>query len=130
VEGEPRQLPAGIDLSAYRIVQEALTNSLKHAGPARAVVRVCHGSRALEVQVWDDGRGEGPVADDGSGSAFGRRPLGSDRQVRRSGRSAGHGLIGMRERVALFGGSLEVGRRPGGGLLVAARLPLDGGDQP
>jgi signal transduction histidine kinase len=76
VEGEPRQLPAGIDLSAYRIVQEALTNSLKHAGPARAVVRVCYGSRALEVQVWDDGRGEGPVAD-GSGSAFGRRPLDS-----------------------------------------------------
>jgi signal transduction histidine kinase len=79
------------------------------------VVRVCYGSRALEVQVWDDG----------SGSAFGRRPLDSDRQNRRSG----HGLIGMRERVALFGGSLEVGSRPGGGFLVAARLPLNGGDQ-
>jgi signal transduction histidine kinase len=108
VEGEPRQLPAGIDLSAYRIVQEALTNSLKHAGPARAVVRVCYGSRALEVQVWDDGRG---------GVRNGRAE------------GDGHGLIGMRERVALFGGSLEVGSRPGGGFLVAARLPLDGGDQ-
>ena len=131
VEGEPRQLPAGIDLSAYRIVQEALTNSLKHAGPARAVVRVCYGSRALEVQVWDDGRG---AADDGVESAEGRRPTDSDR-LRRSAdrqisRSAGHGLIGMRERVALFGGSLEVGSRPGGGFLVAARLPLDGGEAP
>jgi signal transduction histidine kinase len=116
VEGEPRQLPAGIDLSAYRIVQEALTNSLKHAGPAKATVRVCHGTRALEVQVWDNG----------SGSAFGRHPSDSDRQVRRSG----HGVIGMRERVALFGGSLEVGSRPGGGFLVAARLPLDGGEPP
>jgi signal transduction histidine kinase len=108
VEGEPRQLPAGIDLSAYRIVQEALTNSLKHAGPARAVVRVCYGAKALEVQVWDDGRGAaGP-----NGRAEGD----------------GHGLIGMRERVALFGGSLEVGTRQGGGFLVAARLPLDGGE--
>jgi signal transduction histidine kinase len=111
VEGEPRPLPAGIDLSAYRIVQEALTNSLKHAGPARATVRVCYGSRALEVQVWDDGRGRnGRVAEDG-------RPDGD-----------GHGLIGMRERVALFGGELEVGPRPGGGFRVAVRLPLEGGE--
>jgi signal transduction histidine kinase len=123
VEGEPRQPPAGIDLSAYRIVQEALTNSLKHAGPARAVVRVCYGAGALEVQVWDDGRG---AADNGLESAFGRRSADSDRQNRRSG----HGLIGMRERVALFGGSLEVGSRPGGGFLAAARLPLDGGEAP
>jgi len=57
LDGEPRQLPAGIDLSAYRIVQEALTNSLKHAGPAQATVRVRYGTKALEVQVWDDGRG-------------------------------------------------------------------------
>jgi signal transduction histidine kinase len=105
VEGEPRQLPAGIDLSAYRIVQEALTNSLKHAGPAKATVRVRYGARALDVQVSDNGRGAARVADDGHT----------------------HGLIGMRERVALFGGALEVGSRPGGGFLVAARLPLDGG---
>jgi signal transduction histidine kinase len=103
VEGEPRQLPAGIDLSAYRIVQEALTNSLKHAGPATATVRLRYGRKALEVQVSDDGRGARTNGD-------------------------GHGLIGMRERVALFGGVLEVGTRPGGGFQVAARLPLDGGE--
>ena len=112
VEGEPRQLPAGIDLSAYRIVQEALTNSLKHAGPAQATVRVRYGTKALEVQVADDGRGAPPEAADPNGRAEGD----------------GHGLIGMRERVALFGGLLEVGARPGGGFLVAARLPLDGGE--
>jgi signal transduction histidine kinase len=111
VEGEPRQLPAGVDLSAYRIVQEALTNSLKHAGPTRATVRVCYDTKALEVQVWDDGHGP-PPAVGANGAAEGD----------------GHGLIGMRERVALFGGSLEVGPRPGGGFRVAARLPLDGGD--
>jgi signal transduction histidine kinase len=105
VEGEPRPLPAGIDLSAYRIVQEALTNSLKHAGPARATVRICYGRAALEVQVWDDGRGANGRVD-----------------------GEGHGLIGMRERVALFGGELEVGPRPGGGFRVAARLPLESGD--
>jgi signal transduction histidine kinase len=105
VEGEPRPLPAGIDLSAYRIVQEALTNSLKHAGPARATVRIRYSGRALEVHVWDDGRGR-------NGSPDGD----------------GHGLIGMRERVALFGGALEVGPRPGGGFRVAARLPLEGGE--
>jgi signal transduction histidine kinase len=138
VEGEPRQLPAGVDLSAYRIVQEALTNSLKHAGPARATVRVCYGTKALEVQVWDDGHG--PPPPEGSGEPRergGLRPPRSprpgvpvDRAVGANGAAEGdaHGLIGMRERVALFGGSLEVGPRPGGGFRVAARLPLDGGD--
>jgi signal transduction histidine kinase len=116
VDGEPRQLPAGIDLSAYRIVQEALTNSLKHAGPATATVRLRYGSKALDVQVSDDGQGVE--------SASGRPGSDSDGQDRRSG----HGLIGMRERVALFGGALEVGTRPGGGFQVAARLPLDGGE--
>jgi signal transduction histidine kinase len=117
VEGEPRQLPAGIDLSAYRIVQEALTNSLKHAGPATATVLVAYGDHDLTVRVDDDGKGVE--------SASGRQGSDSDRQNRRS---AGHGLIGMRERVALFGGALEVGTRPGGGFQVAARLPLDGGE--
>ncbi|HJW61486.1 MAG TPA: histidine kinase, partial [Actinomycetota bacterium] len=88
VEGEPRPLPAGVDLSAYRIVQEALTNSLKHAGPARAKVRICYGREVLEVQVTDDGNG--------SESAFGRRPIDSDRQDRRSadrrGGRSGNGL--------------------------------------
>jgi len=98
-------------------VQEALTNSLKHAGPARAKVRICYGREVLEVQVTDDGNG--------SESAFGRRPVDSDRQDRRSG----NGLIGMRERVAMLGGTLDAGARPGGGYRVAARLPLDSGQR-
>jgi signal transduction histidine kinase len=131
VEGDPRPLPAGVALSAYRIVQEALTNSLKHAGPARASVRVRYGRDVLEVQVTDDGEAasdERPAAGNGSEPPSAAitpfRPAGSpvgDRQDRRSG----HGLIGMRERVALFGGTLETGPRPDGGYRVAARLPLD-----
>jgi signal transduction histidine kinase len=127
VEGEPRPLPAGVDLSAYRIVQEALTNSLKHAGPARASVRLCYGREALEVQVLDDGPGPGP-APVGGGLAVvtlgpgGVLSVGSSRPTA----GGGHGLIGMRERVALFGGTLEAGLRPGGGYRVAAHLPLSG----
>ena len=102
-EGEPRPLPSGVDLSAYRITQEALTNAFKHAGPAHAVVRVCYGADVLEVQVVDDGRGAAAdVASDGGGN----------------------GLVGMRERVALFGGELRAGPRAGGGYEVKARLPL------
>ncbi len=102
VGGERRPLPPGVDLSAYRIVQEALTNTLKHAGPARADVRVVQGARELELIVTDDGTLAGP----------------------RNGSGAGQGLIGMRERVALFGGSLDAGPRAGGGFRVHARLPL------
>jgi signal transduction histidine kinase len=109
VEGAPPQLPPGIDLSAYRIVQEALTNVLKHAGSARAQVVICHGDREVAIEVTDDGHG--PAA----GTA------------RRAG--TGHGLIGLRERVALFGGDLEVGPRPGGGFRVAARLPFETGER-
>ena len=103
MEGEPRTLPSGVDLSAYRIVQEALTNALKHAGPARAVVRVCYGEEAVEVQVIDDGRG----------AAADPAPLGG-----------GNGLVGMRERVAMLEGDLQAGPRTGGGYEVKARLPL------
>ena len=113
VQGTRRPLPPSLDLSAYRIVQEALTNSLKHAGPAHAEVVICYGREDLEVTVTDDG----------SASASGRRPSDSDRQLRRSG----HGLVGMRERVALFGGELPAGPRPDGGFAVRARLPLDTG---
>jgi signal transduction histidine kinase len=105
VEGTPSQLPAGVDLSAYRIVQEALTNVVKHAGPARAQVRIRYGDQEVTVEVTDDGRGVGALAGDG-----------------RAG--VGHGLIGMRERVAAFNGDLEASPRPGGGFRVAARLPL------
>jgi signal transduction histidine kinase len=101
-QGEPAELPSGLDLSAYRIVQEALTNALKHAGPARAHVTVSYRPDALELDVTDDGRG----GTNGNGNA------------------GGHGLVGMRERVALFEGSLETGARPEGGYRVHARLPL------
>src|SRR5215207_6834151 len=99
VEGRPAPLPAGLDLSAYRIVQEALTNLVKHAGPARAQVTIRYGDREVAVEVTDNGRGVGAVAGDGR-------------------RRTGHGLIGMRERVQAFGGDLEVGPRPGGGFRV------------
>ncbi|MGH9224003.1 MAG: sensor histidine kinase [Acidimicrobiales bacterium] len=103
VEGEPRPLDSGVDLSAYRIVQEALTNTLKHAGPAEAHVVVRYGAGDVELEITDDGRGGG--ADSGNGAAD------------------GHGLVGMKERVSLFGGELRAGPRPGGGYLVRARLP-------
>jgi signal transduction histidine kinase len=102
VEGEPRPLSPGLDLSAYRILQEGLTNALKHAGPATAEVVVRYGPRDLELEVRDDGRGGGSGANGG-----------------------GHGLTGMRERVALYGGELSAGPRPGGGFALAARLPLE-----
>ena len=101
VEGTPRALSLGVDLSAYRIVQEALTNSLRHAGGASARVVVRYEPDAVELEVADDGPGS-PADPEASG---------------------GHGLIGMRERVQLFGGELEAGPRPGGGFLVRARLP-------
>jgi signal transduction histidine kinase len=101
IEGEPVHLPAGVDLSAYRIVQEALTNVVKHAGGAAAEVVIRYRERALELDVVDDGHSR-PVDVNG----------------------AGHGLIGMRERVALYGGTLEAGTRDGGGYAVRARLPF------
>ncbi|MFL6271609.1 MAG: sensor histidine kinase [Actinomycetes bacterium] len=105
VEGRPAQLPAGVDLSAYRIVQEALTNVVKHAGPARAQVAIRYRDHEVMVEVTDDGRGAAAPTGDGRARV-------------------GHGLIGMRERVAVFGGDLQTGPRPGGGFRVAARLPL------
>ncbi len=100
VEGEPVELPPGIDVSAYRIVQEALTNALKHAGPARAHVFLRYRENELELEILDDGAGATTV----SGSGF--------------------GLEGMRERVEVYGGELESGRRPEGGYALRARLPL------
>jgi signal transduction histidine kinase len=102
-EGERAALPVGIDLSAYRIVQEALTNTVRHARATRAEVTLVYGVDALEVDVRDDGRASG-----GNGESPG-----------------GHGLVGMRERAALLGGTLEAGPQPGGGYRVHARLPLE-----
>ena len=107
VEGLPPTLPAVVDLSAYRVVQEALTNSLKHAGPgASATVTLAYENDELRVEVVDDGRGSKP-------SALGAVVAG-----------AGRGLVGMRERVGLTGGALTVGRRFDGGFGVAATFPL------
>jgi signal transduction histidine kinase len=101
VEGDPVELPPGIDLSAYRIVQEALTNALRHAGPARARVSVRYRPTRLELEIENDGRTDG----NGSGE--------------------GQGLVGMEQRVALFGGELTAGPRPGAsGYRVKATLPL------
>jgi signal transduction histidine kinase len=100
VEGEPLPIPAGVDLTAYRLVQEGLTNALKHARAKRAQVLVRYTDGAIEVTVSDDGRGAG------------------------SGDGGGHGLVGMRERVAVYGGELEAGPRPEGGYRLRAKLPL------
>jgi signal transduction histidine kinase len=100
VEGEPAELPPGVDLSAYRVIQEALTNALKYAGPANAWVTVRWKDTELELEIENDGRSE-PGGDGG-----------------------GHGLDGLRERVALVGGSIESGPRSGGGFVVKAHLPL------
>jgi signal transduction histidine kinase len=126
VEGERRPLPAGVDLSAYRIVQEALTNALRHGGAGQARVVVRYGKHDLELRIEN---GAEPPSAAAAQLRPADSPVGSDRQDRRSGRS-GHGLIGMRERVALFGGTLEAGARPGGGYRVAASLPLDSGSTP
>jgi signal transduction histidine kinase len=100
VEGEPRDLPPGVDLSAFRIVQEALTNALRHAGPARAWVVLRYGADELELEISDDGAGSGDAS------------------------ASGYGLVGMRERVSVYGGELEAGPQPEGGYALRVRLPL------
>ena len=105
VDGEPRPLDAGVELSAYRIVQEALTNTLKHARGARARVELRYQARTLEIEGGDEG-------------GTGRHDLGDPGH-------AGRGLVGMAERAALFGGELEAGPTPTG-FRVMARLPVDG----
>jgi signal transduction histidine kinase len=102
VEGEPVALPPGEALAAYRIVHEALTNARKHAGAARVDVRVRYVPGALELAVENEA--DGPVAERWD--------------------AGGHGVVGMRERVSLYGGSLDVGPRPEGGFSVRARLPI------
>jgi len=102
VEGTRMPLSPGVDLSAYRIVQEGLTNALKHARGANTEVTVRYGDDAVEVAIEDDGPGA------------------------KNGTELGHGLVGMRERVALYGGTLEAGPRPQGGFVLRARLPVEG----
>jgi len=100
IEGEASQLPAGVDLTAYRLVQEGLTNVVKHAQASRAEVLVEYGDSYLEVTVRDDGKGIG------------------------NGDGGGHGLVGMRERVSVYGGELDAGPQTGGGYRLRAKLPL------
>jgi signal transduction histidine kinase len=107
VRGEPRPLPATVELNAYRIVQEALTNSLKHAGPTRATVTLDYEGEALRVEVADQGNGA-------------KEPAGAPRA------SSGYGLLGMQQRAALLGGQLVAGPDQGSGFTVMVRLPLAG----
>jgi signal transduction histidine kinase len=102
VDGEPFRLPVAIDLSAYRIVQEGLTNALKHASASQAHVHIRYAADELRIQVSDDGDG---VAD----------PVGT-----------GHGLVGVRERVKLYGGEMTAGTANGGGFRLTTSLPLSG----
>jgi signal transduction histidine kinase len=102
VDGESAPLPRGLDLSAYRIIQEGLTNALKHAQASQADVVVRYGADELRIDVRDDGHG--PVTGDG----------------------LGHGLVGVRERVRIYGGEMSAGLADGGGFLLSTRLPLDG----
>jgi signal transduction histidine kinase len=101
VEGARRTLPPGVDLTAYRIVQEALTNARKHGGAGRAQVTIRYGREALDVEIRND------------------------RRRARVAKEAGHGLVGMRERVSLYGGELEAGPQGEGGYAVRARLPVE-----
>jgi signal transduction histidine kinase len=106
VAGEPRPLPPGLDVSAYRIVQEALTNTVKHSMARRVRVCIRYDVRELGIDVTDDGPAKGSVTENG-----------------------GHGLVGMRERVGLYGGKLTVGPRAGAGFSVEASLPLNSADR-
>jgi signal transduction histidine kinase len=101
IEGERPELPTGIDLSAYRIVQEGLTNALKHSKGAHAEVVIRYIDSSVQLEISDDGLGGA------------------------NGDGKGHGLVGMRERVALYGGTLEAGPREGGGFVLRAKLPVE-----
>ena len=113
VHGEPRPLPASIDLAAFRIVQEALTNIVRHAGAGAANVELTYGSDDLTVQVDDDGHG--------AGASGGHRELPAP-----DGEGGGNGIPGMRERAVALGGTFEAGPRSGGGFRVRARIPVPG----
>jgi signal transduction histidine kinase len=102
VEGEPYPLPRALDFTSYRIVQEGLTNALKHAHAGRADVTVAYGTGELHIEVRDDGGGVAPS------------------------NGQGHGLVGIRERVKIYGGEMTAGNAPGGGFVLNTRLPLAG----
>ncbi|HJY71307.1 MAG TPA: sensor histidine kinase [Streptosporangiaceae bacterium] len=111
VAGEPFPLPAAVDLAAYRIVQESLTNVIRHAGPADATVKLRYHADEIAIDVTDTGHGPSAGIGTGPGAVGG---------------TAGHGQAGMRERAAAVGGTVQTGPRPGGGYHVTARLPVHG----
>jgi signal transduction histidine kinase len=106
VDGQPGPVPPSVDLSAYRIIQEALTNVIKHADCPSATVTICHRADSVTVEIVDKG-----PATPGAGVAPAMN-------------GSGHGIIGMRERVAVFGGQFTAGRGPDGGFRVRARFPV------
>ena len=103
--GQPRDLPAGVDLAAYRIIQESLTNVIRHARAATARIAIAYRLTDLVIQIDDDGRGAGE---------------------RGPSEAGGNGLIGMRERASALGGEFDAGPQAAGGFRVLARLPIDG----
>ena len=109
ISGEPRPLPSGIDVTAYRIVQEALTNALKHGAGGKAEVTIRYAEHSLRVEVLT----RGPSV------------LTGDQPAPRGGDGAGRGLLGLRQRVAVYGGDLDARRRLGGGYRVRARIPVE-----
>jgi len=113
VTGQPRTLPPGLDLTAYRVVQEALTNAMKHAGPAAAVVTLDYRADAVVIDVSDDGRRDHGPGREASPARTG--PAGVT--------GSGRGLLGLSERLSLYGGDFDAGPRPAGGWRVTARLP-------
>jgi signal transduction histidine kinase len=114
ISGEPRPLPTGIDVTAYRIVQEALTNALKHAAGGKAEVTIRYAERSLRIEVLNTG--PSVLTGDGTGT-----------RATASNRGAGRGLTGLRQRVIVYGGHLDARRRLGGGYRVRARIPVDPG---
>ncbi|MFG3009707.1 sensor histidine kinase [Streptomyces cinerochromogenes] len=121
VSGEPRPLPQGIDVTAYRIVQEALTNALRHGDGGRAEVTVRYADHALRVEILNTG----PSVLTGTAPPGPRPHRPRPHRPRPSGEGTGRGLLGLRERVAVYGGDLDARRRLGGGFRVRARIPLD-----
>ncbi|MEY9844712.1 sensor histidine kinase [Streptacidiphilus sp. MAP5-3] len=127
VEGVPQPLPATVDLTAYRVVQESLTNVGKHAGSSSAVVRLDYRSRTLRIEVEDEGPTGGP-SERSDRSERPERGERGDRAARGEPRtSGGYGIIGMRERAATVGGSFRAGPRPDGGFRVVVELPYEPG---
>jgi signal transduction histidine kinase len=124
IDGEPRPLPAVTDLSAFRIIQEALTNTVRHAGPATATVEVQYGADDLRIEVRDDGRGAtGRSAENALAGGRSSDAARKDGTGPAATSGTGHGLRGMRERAAAAGGTIEIGPTDGGGFRVAAWFP-------